>query len=228
MKNYFFTLVLLHITLAGIAQNLGYEVRSIGKRPIVKEKLQEVKLLSDFSQGYPNSWIGEYVSVMVSATCNGKMMEALSNNDTLSPIQMSLLKNADLGTNVVVEARYYPTNTLKSEDNIKLMNFALTVVPAIEAQYLGGYEVLKQYLKENAIVKISEDVAKEIEPTIVRFTINEEGLATDARVSTPSKDDKIDKILLEVIQKMPKWQPATTGSGVKVRQEFEFVFGYGC
>ena len=104
------------------------------------------------------------------------------------------------------------------------------MVPETEAQYLGGYQLLKQYLKENAIDKISETNAKQLQLATVRFTINEEGQIIDAQIFKTSEDEKIDKLLLEAINKMPKWKPAENFNGIKVKQKFEFSVGniVGC
>lgn len=230
MKNSIITLFLLHLVLFGFSQDIAYEVRGIYTRPIVKEKLNEAKTVSDINPGYPSSWISRYFSVEVLATCNGIVMKAMSANDTLSNEQISILKMADMGTDIVVDVKYNPKNSLKDDLDIKVINFSFSVIPEIEAQYLGGYQLLKQYLKENAIDKISETIAKQLQLAIVRFTINEEGQIIDAQISKTSEYEKIDKLLLDAINNMPKWKPAENSNGIKVKQEFEFSVGniVGC
>jgi TonB family protein len=88
---------------------------------------------------------------------------------------------------------------------------------------------MTKYLKENAINKISETTSKELKQGIVRFTVNEEGTITDAKIFKTSGDLNTDKLLLEVINKMPKWRAAEDSNGIKVKQEFEFSVGnVGC
>ena len=41
-------------------------------------------------------------------------------------------------------------------------------------------------------------------------------------VSKSSGDAATDKLLLKAITKMPKWKPAETTDGTKVKQAFEF------
>lgn len=230
MKNSLITLLLLHLVFFGFAQEIGYEVRGTYARPIVKEKLNEAKTLSDINPGYPASWISSYLSVEVLATCNGVLMKALSTNDTLSNEQISILKMADMGTDIVVDVKYSPKKLIKEDLDIKVINFSFSVIPEIEAQYPGGYEVLKQYLKENAIDQVDEAFTNQLRLAIVRFTINEEGQATNVQISKSFEDEKIDKLLLDTINKMPKWIPAEDSNGVKVKQEFEFSVGnnVGC
>ena len=47
---------------------------------------------------------------------------------------------------------------------------------------------------------------------------------------TKLETTKTDKLLLEVINGMPKWKPAENAKGVKVKQDFEFIGGFmvGC
>ena len=144
--------------------------------------------------------------------------------------QRGILKNADTGTDIVVNVKYNLKNSTATDGEVRLINFSYTVIPEIEAVYPGGDPVLKQYLKKNAIDKIAEPVANALKLTTVRFTINEEGQVTNARITTTSEDAKIDNLLLETINKMPKWKPAENAQGIKVKQEFEFRVGnsFGC
>ena len=229
MKNSVITLLLIHFVLFGFSQGIGYDVRGTYMRPIVKENLNEAKTVSDINPGYPSSWISHYISVEVLATCNGIVMKAVSANDTLNNEQISILKMADIGTDIIVDVKYNPKNSSKDDLDIKVINFSFSVVPEIEAQYPGGYQLLNQYLKETAIDKISEPFAKQLQLATVRFTVNEEGQIIDAKISKTSEDEKIDKLLLEAICKMPKWKPAENSNGTKVKQEFEFSVGnVGC
>ncbi|MBK6392146.1 MAG: hypothetical protein IPF70_16560 [Saprospiraceae bacterium] len=43
-----------------------------------------------------------------------------------------------MGSDIVVDIKYYTTNTVTGENNEELMHFVVTVVPEIEAQYLVG------------------------------------------------------------------------------------------
>ena len=88
---------------------------------------------------------------------------------------------------------------------------------------------MTQYLRENAINKIPETTSKQLQQVIVGFTVNEEGKIANVQISKTSGDPNTDKLLLEAINKMPKWRPAEDSKGVKVKQEFEFSVGnVGC
>jgi TonB family protein len=181
--------------------------------------------MADIIPYYPAQWIMSYVSVEILATCDGKAMTATSASDTLSTEQKSILNTVDLGTDIVINITYKSKNSVTNNNEISRMNYSATVIPEIEAEYPSGFQQMTQYLKENAINKISDTTSKQIQQVLVRFTVNEEGEITNAQVFKTSGDLKTDKLLLEVINKMPKWKPAEDSKGMKVKQEFEFSVG---
>ncbi|HLG35767.1 MAG TPA: energy transducer TonB [Bacteroidia bacterium] len=183
--------------------------------------------MSDINPGYPSSsWMTDYISAEISVTGNGKVMKAGSANEILSVEQKSILKMADLGTDIVIDVKYKQVNTITGNIDIRNMHFLFTVVPEIEAEYPGGYQQMKNYLKENAINKISETDYKQLQAA-VKFTVSEEGEIANAQISKTSGDKKTDKLLVEAINKMPKWRPAENSKGLKVKQEFVFSVGNG-
>jgi len=223
--------LLLLISYTGFSQDLSYEIHGTYERPIHKEKLTTAETLSDLVNGYPSSWImiNDYISTEITATNNGTVNKAMSVNETLSQQQKDLLATADLGTDVILEVAYRYKNAAIDQIDVRNMLVTQTVVPEIEAQYVGGYQELKEYLKKNAIDKISEADTKAMKPVLLRFTINEEGEVTNPEMHMSSDIDKIDKLLLKTIQKMPKWKPAQTSNGTLVKQDFEFSVGVpGC
>ena len=109
------------------------------------------------------------------------------------------------------------------------MHFSLTVIPEKEAEYPEGYPKLKAYLADNGVHKIKPKDSTKFQQVKVRFTINEKGAITQACISESSKDASTDTLLLQTIQKMPKWSPAENAKGERVKQEFELVVGNaGC
>ncbi|HZV68432.1 MAG TPA: energy transducer TonB [Saprospiraceae bacterium] len=225
MKYSLITLLFLLQFYSGFSQDLSYRINGTYSRPVTKEKLIVSNSMNDISPGYPTSWINEYVTAEISATCNGVAMKAVSANDILSTTQKNILQKADLGTDVIVDIKYKSENAATREMEIRTMHFAVTIVPEVEAAYSGGHQQMTQYLKEQAIDKISSADAKQLKQAIIKFTINEEGEIANAQIAKTSGDPKTDKLLLRTINKMPKWKPAENAQGIKVRQDFEFSVG---
>ena len=225
------------------SQEIDFDVHGRYKRAVKDEKLFDAKLLSDVIDGYPANWITNYVSVEIEVICNGKVIKAVSSGDALSTEQKNILRKADMASDIFINVKYqYKNPAIDHVENNK-MNVEMTVVPETEAQYIGGEKEMRNYLRENAINKIPESCYKIVRPfqqqfqqqtqpqfklqTLIRFTVNEEGEITAAKIVKTSADKEIDKLLLDAINKMPKWKPAKDAKGVNVKQEFEFSVNGG-
>ena len=227
MKNASITLLLSLFLQTGFSQELNFEVHGTYSNPISKEKLSEAKTMRDINPGYPSSsWITAYISSEVSVTGNGKNFKAAGTNDILTTEQQNILKKAELWNDVVVDIMYKQVNTVTANVENHSMHFVFSLVPETEAEFVGGYEKLKQHLKQTAVSKIPSAIAKDFQAA-VRFTVNEQGAIAEAKISKSSGDKKTDRLLVEAINKMPAWKPAATSKGIKVKQEFEFSVGNG-
>ncbi len=216
-------------TVPSSTKELSYNVTGTYKRPILREKLNNAKLIGDVIDGYPCNWITEYISVEILATCSGKTMKAVSRNQVLSLEQKNILKTVDLGTHIVINVNYIHKDAVTKETQAKKIDVTMMVIPEVQAEYNGGYDQLMVYLKGKSKGIITGKKAKDFDWLIIRFTINEAGEVTNTKVNGKSKDEKIEKQFIEVIKNMPKWTPAENSKGVKVKQEFEFSVGnYGC
>lgn len=233
MKLIITALLLSLLSSTGFSQELKFSIRGAYERSVTKEKLAAAKTMGDIKTGYPASWITDYISTAVSVTSKGKPMTGLSKNDTLSLAQKSMLNMADLGTDVIIDVKYNYKNSATNILELNKLHFSLTVIPAIEAEYIGGSEQLSEYLNETIIQKILEPDSKEFQTTRVRFTVNEDGNAVDALIFKTSENPKTDNLILKAINNMPKWKPAENPKGVKVQQKFELMVfdtmsGEGC
>jgi len=155
--------------------NLNYSLQGRYKRPVTQTALQEAKLLGDFISGYPASWISDYISVEIMSRCDGKSLKAVSTNDMLTAEQKNILQAATLAADIIINVEYKSQNSMTGNFENSKMHVAMTVVPEIEAEYIGGKQEMTKYLKENVINKISAATPKEFQQGIVIFTINEKG-----------------------------------------------------
>ena len=229
MKNCLIILILLVQITTGFAQDVQYDVLGTYSSPVKKEALVEAKTMSDIYSGYPTSWITDYVSAEISATCNGKVIKAMSTNDVLSTEQKNILAIADLGTDIIIDVKYKHKNSVTNNIDLKKLHTSVSLVPEIEAEYIGGHNQMLQYLKDKVINSIPETTLKQLQLASVKFIVNEEGEIEHAQLSKTSEDQKIDNLLLEAINKMPKWKPAQGSNGLKIKQEFVFSVGnQGC
>ena len=235
MKNIITVLILLSFSTTifsqpmSLAQNLWFDVKGVFSTPVKRDITDKAKMMKDLNNGYPSAWIKEsdYISTEVLTTCNGKNIKAFGRNDVLTEEQRANLVAADMFSEIFVEVKYKMRDTGTNVDT-RTMNFAVTIVPDIEAEYCDGYEGLKAYLLENAVSKIPETNTLGMNPAKVGFTINEEGEVIDVKILESTKHRKTDEMLLEVVKNMPKWKPAENSNGEKFKQKFEFLIGGGC
>ena len=227
MKKYLLILCLIIGLTNVFAQDLAYEVRGKYVRPVTKAALEQSNSLSDFIAGYPSKWVKDYVSVEILATENEKPLLSKSQNEVLTSEQKAVLKKLNLEDEVEVNVKYKNENAVTEQIDIRNMVVKMTVVPDIEAEFVGGYSKLKEYLKENLVSRIAENTPEEFQSGKVIFTIDEEGKVINPKISASSGDTETDNFLIEMLDKMPAWKPAKTSNGTKVKQQFEFSMGIG-
>ena len=194
-------------------------------RAISEEKLKNAQTISDVIENYPSNWITDYNSVTVATTVNGKTIEAIGPDDKLTNQQKQIFKTA---SNVLLVVQYQKENN-KNEIQNRQMNVSLVVTPDIEAEYIGGYELMISDLKENSLTIINEKNLNYLPQPSISFVINKDGVVENVKLEATSNDAKIDALLIKTVQNMPNWKPATNKDGVNIKQGFMLNVGQnGC
>jgi len=181
------------------------------------------------------SKIIDYVSIEITAICHGKTITAQSTNDALTLEQKNIINTADLGTdiNIAIKFKYkkWITSNNGATNEVKEGKYLVTVVPEAEAEYPGGGKQFSDYLTANIINKVSgTGTSGKLQNATITFTVNEEGQVVKVKILKSSNDPKIDNLILDAINKMPKWKPAKNAKGISVKQQFTIPFdgGGGC
>lgn len=204
---------------------LYYEMNSIHRRTISQKELKTVNTLSDINDRYPSKWMKEYISVEVSAMCDGTLKSVMGEGEKLNDAQKDLLQSADCNADVSVVVKYMPDNNLKHND-VQIFDFSYYILPENNATFSGGNEKMEQYLKEQITDKISGSIpVKDINWSAVRFSINADGSINNINQIGSSNYESVDKIIMDAICGMPQWIPAKDANGVIIQQDFEFVLG---
>ena len=134
---------------------------------IKKERLAEAKVMMDIIPNYPRGYFGNlmnYVSVEVSAICDGKKLNAVSSSEVLTPEQKNLLNSADFGSDLSITVKFSykdPANDVYGTGG-RIKEFKpimVMVVPETEAQFPGGYAKMLEFIKENTVNKTSDTSA---------------------------------------------------------------------
>lgn len=209
---------------------MGLNVMMMSGKPIVKEQLRQVHTLKDINPGYPASWISEYLEVEISLIAHDDTQKSvIGPSDILNDEQLDLIQSAQVGTDIKVGVKYRQKDAMK-DHTTKSMIFTYTVVPDNEAKYNGGHDAMVAYLQESASAQKSLEALKEVELLVVKFTIDETGKTTDVIVSQSTAAKDVDNTIVNVMETMPEWNPASNADGTKVAQTFELNIGrmIGC
>lgn len=209
---------------SNVSQELRFDVRGDYSRPVKLDKLKNAKSLGDIIPYYPVNWITHYRSSELSITTNGKALKANGSDDKLNSGQIQILQSVELASEIEITVKFKATNSVTGDMEDHTMKVLMTVVPEAEAEFPGGREQMRKYLKEAAINKINFD---EIKPAIVNFTINEDGNAVNVLITKSTGNEKTDKLLIEAVNGMPKWKSAQNSKGKKVKQNFVFLIEMG-
>ena len=197
------------------------KVSSANLQTVTKTNLSKAITLLDINPRYPSTWVASYSHVALTALLNGNEVTAMSKNDTLTSEQKTLLERVETGSKIKVEVKYIPQNDLLFNEE-KIIDFKYEVGPAVDAEFVGGAEKMDQYLRANTADKLSKEVLETMQAWGVKFFIDTEGNVVDVAPAQKCKDERLDATLLEAICNMPKWKPAVSTKGEKIKQEFLF------
>lgn len=221
MKKLIFPL-LVFISLNSFAQKPFFDIHCSFGRPIKDEVLKSPENMDDLIPYYPHNWIVNHEYTQITVNHNGKTLSAEGKNDTLTKEQIQLLSNAAVGDQITIVVNYKNKNSITGAPENSKMNVRYTVMPDKEAECSVDAKELRKYFNESAIDKLPEDYNKRGINIILKFTVNENGDVSEAKIANPSGDEKIDKLLLDAVYNMPKWKPAQNSKGTKFKQEFIF------
>jgi len=230
MKKILITCLLLQMVATAFSQEeapaeIYFEVHDIYREAVSQADLKTAATLTDVYERYPASWVKEYVSVEVIATCDGVEKRAMGIDDQLNEAQKKVLKMADYDSKIKIDISYIPDNTLTHND-VQKHEIVLPVLAESEASFPGGAEKMAAYFKESIVAKIPEStVIEEVAWTAVRFTIDRDGTIGKITASGSTQSEAIDQSIMDAICGMPKWTPAVDSKGEKVAQELEFMLG---
>jgi hypothetical protein len=207
------------------AQNIEYQVKSTNDLSITRTQLLAAKSLPDLITGYPSSWITDYVSTEISIATLKTSVNAKGINDVLTTPQISALKTAKIGEDLNVKVVYKNMNSVSHIKEESTMDVTFKIIPEIEAEYSGGTENMNKYLSNEAVNKIKNLKIEDDFFVSIKFVVNEEGRTEISKINSSKYDKEIENLLVDTIQKMPKWKPAQDSEGSFVKQEFEFKIG---
>lgn len=208
---------------------LNYLVRGANNKTLTKSKINKVKTLEDVIEHFPSNWIREYISVEIERTTQNIKLKEIGKSIKLTPKQQELFNNARIGDDLIIKVLYKSNDSLEKEAQVKEINVTMTVVPEVEAKFKTGNEKLTQYFEENSNSEILNWKFNPMQNAVASFIINEKGETVNVKIIKTTGIITVDRAIIELLYKMPKWNPAKNNKGELVKQEFEFSIGeIGC
>jgi TonB family protein len=179
---------------------------------------------------YVQEWTAQlkYLLVEVVGICEGKERRSVAKGGVFSADQTEIFSKSDVGRLLKINVEYMELvssiNPSSDPNEVKRMRLHITVRPAVEAMYPGGYAEMVTYLRNSVYAGLgnesdpADEIKTKVEQSAVTFIVNEEGTVTDAKIERSSSNDDIDRLILDAVKKMPKWSPAAAASGIKVKE----------
>lgn len=91
--------------------------------------------------------------------------------------------------------------------------------PYIHAQFPGGPKEMVKFIMSNVDCYVSpSDNGTPLGKLIVEYYIDERGNTTDVKIIKSSNNQQFDKQVIATIYAMPRWEPAETKEGKKIKQ----------
>lgn len=208
------------------SNGVWYDVKRVYPTPTVKrDTLTEAKTIKDINRYYKPIWVREFISVEVIAVIDGVSKVAKGKSDVLTKEQKYIMDMADPKSEIYVNMKYMPENTLKVNEP-KTFDFSFHVDADKEACYSEGRDPLLEYLGAKAISNIDNELFDgKYNLAAVKFAIDEHGQVVNAHVFATSDDKHVDSMLLETVCNMPSWKAAEYTNGLKAQQEFVLTVG---
>jgi len=210
-------------------EKLFFSVRTKYNHRIRKQELQQAKRLDEMIENYPSSWISEYRSVTLTSFHGKIKEEAMGESNVLTPEQLKLMQSVEINDEIKVLVNFKTENIVTKKRENREFLVDISVVPIKEANFSSSYDNLIAYFVKNSKEKVSTKIMSQLDPSSISFIVNEEGRTEDVEVTKSCGDENIDRLFIDLILKMPAWEPAEDDAGNKVKQQLQFNFGLdGC
>jgi len=205
---------------------INYEV--IRVKPwieVFRKDLKSAKTIADITDKFKHEWVKQYTQVSIEAhTTEGVKLE-LAPDQNLTPDQKALLSECSPYFPIKIKVDYFPDNTLSSNEE-KTHEFNFTVVPEKTAQYSSSkFGSLDHYLSTEALNDIMKSGFTNDELCIIKFTVTENGDIRNAHIFESNTDAAHAQLILEAVNKMPAWEPASFNDGLSISSEMALVVG---
>ena len=204
------------------ASKLFFYIGGKHDKTVTQSQLNKADHLNDIIPNYPILWIDSYESVNITVAGETFSKSEVSPSPELSDAQKKILADLPINSEVLIHIDYGAKNSITQEMEDHEMNIQFMVAPAISAAFGADEDALKDYLKSNLFPGI---VGEEMVSAEIHFTVNENGETENITLERQTGSLEMANAYVNILEKMPKWNPALRLDGASVSQSFVLVVG---
>jgi len=209
-------------------EEVYFDVAPVFSRTVNDDQLASAEMLSDIYEGYPSSWIHNYVSTIIVIDYQDARTTIMGRGEALNRAQKEAISDAPIGSQVSIQVLHKDSD--ESKDSPQEIKFITTVVPSQQATFGQGQDDLLDYMRKQAMDAIYQNPSASFDQAIISFIVDKKGKVLNPKVEESSRNTFIDKLLLNSIKVMPDWSPAKDKDGRAITQRLELRIGnsLGC
>ncbi len=204
------------------ASKLFFYIGGKHDKTVTQNQLKEADHLNDIIPNYPTLWIDSYESVNITVAGETFSKSEVSSSPDLSEAQKKILADLPINSEVLIDVDYGAKNSITQEMEGHEMSVQFMVAPDIPAAFGTDEDALRDYLKSNLFPGI---VGEEMVSAEIHFTVNEKGETENVTLERQTGSLEMANAYVNILEKMPKWQPALNVIGNPVNQNFVLVVG---
>jgi hypothetical protein len=217
------------VSIYDICHGLWQQMELPAKMRILLDSLKK----NEFSIAYYTydkidySMLVDIESVKIYSSMENNSSMAYSGSEILSTEQKNLIKAQALGSTIkiLINFRIKDKYANGKENDVKSGLVRLSLIPFIEAKFIGGFEKMNQYLNQATYNQVNtKKEYAQLNEIKIKFTIDSQGNPNAQELLVPSKNEKLNQLVLKALKNMPSWIPAKDVTGKNVSQNFEFLF----
>lgn len=204
--------------------DITYFVNNQYGRSIGQEELENCNRIEDIIHDYPTNWIDNYEKVIMS----NELSLVEGPNNIFGENQKKWLQDLKVNDQLQFQILFYNTNSVTEEVTLDTMRISYHVVPTEEATYPGGMENFIRDLQANS-PQILVDFLANTPMVHLNFTVNKNGEVENINFKDSSGDKEVDQVLIDLLSKSKKWNPAKDRNGNSISQQLTLTYGLpGC
>ena len=108
---------------------------------------------------------------------------------------------------IAISVDFTFSQKMEELSDVKIMDSIYTVVDE-EAEFSGGSVHLLKFIQENLVYPEGYGDIDVVGKIYVKFVVSKTGICSDFQILRGIQDEKLEKVVIDMLKKMPYWNPA--------------------